>query len=93
MEDIKSYFEQMQKFNVMRGIIAVQLNITPIAKQAMGEMAPKVGGRARGGGKASDTTCIFGWGRAGGEEGAGSDASHDVRGETGRGGHPASVWG
>jgi len=41
MEDIKSYFEQMQKFNVMRGIIAVQLNITPIAKQAMGEMAPK----------------------------------------------------
>ena len=32
----------MQKFNVMRGIIAVQLNITPIAKQAMGEMAPKV---------------------------------------------------
>eukprot|EP00040_Diaphanoeca_grandis_P005919 m.35107 g.35107 ORF g.35107 m.35107 type:complete len:218 (-) comp17085_c2_seq1:1259-1912(-) len=41
MEDIKSYFEKMESGKVMRGIIAVQSKITPIAKQGMMEMAPK----------------------------------------------------
>ncbi|KAL8584629.1 DNA-directed RNA polymerases I, II, and III subunit RPABC1 [Nucella lapillus] len=41
IKTIKAYCQQMQQDNVMRAIIVVQSGMTPSAKQALVEMAPK----------------------------------------------------
>jgi DNA-directed RNA polymerase I, II, and III subunit RPABC1 len=38
---IKAICQQMQEQNITRAIIVVQTGMTPSAKQAMGDMAPK----------------------------------------------------
>lgn len=41
IKPIKTYCQRMQEENIMRAIIVVQLGMTPSAKQALVEMAPK----------------------------------------------------
>ncbi|XP_076462747.1 DNA-directed RNA polymerases I, II, and III subunit RPABC1-like [Babylonia areolata] len=41
IKTIKAYCQQMQQDNIMRAIIVVQTGMTPSAKQALVEMAPK----------------------------------------------------
>ena len=41
IKTIKAYCQQMQQDNIMRAIIVVQTGMTPSAKQALVQMAPK----------------------------------------------------
>ena len=41
IKTVKNYCQRMQEENISRAIIVVQMGMTPSAKQALGDMAPK----------------------------------------------------